>query len=40
MEGKGKMHYTRENNPDSIAKGYWSGNRISIENIHYIHIAL
>jgi len=25
-EGKGEMHYLKGNNPDSIIKGYWSGN--------------
>jgi len=25
-EGKGEMHYLKANNPDSIIKGYWSGN--------------
>lgn len=25
-EGKGEMHYIRAGNPDSIIKGYWSGN--------------
>ncbi len=25
-EGKGEMHYMRHNLPDSVVKGYWSGD--------------
>ena len=26
LEGKGEMHYTRKDLPDSVVKGFWSGN--------------